>query len=344
MFLVSGQEYRLGCTIPAFWARYAPAGRTPGDLCDAGTVRRGGPPQPQGPQQSAGPSACDAPEPTLVERWPADNVCVAAVGPDGLLSCTGDLDRRFALASVTKPLVATAALLAVEEGATTLDAAAGPDGSTVRHLLAHASGLGPDDGPALAPPGRRRIYSNQGFEVLADHLADATGFDLATYLSEGVLAPLGMTSTTLDGSPASGATSTVRDLARWAGEMLAPGPLLHPSTVAEATTVQFADLAGVLPGFGRQDPNPWGLGFEIRGDKHPHWTGRHNSPATFGHFGQSGTFVWIDPAAGLALIGLGDTDFGDWAVELWPALADAVLAEHGVGSSVGNSDGRSDVG
>ena len=58
---------------------------------------------------------------------------------------------------------------------------------------------------------------------------------------------------------------------------------------------QFPDLAGIVPGVGRFDPCPWGLGFEIRGRKSPHWTGRTNSPATFGHFGGAGTMMWVDP-------------------------------------------------
>ena len=90
--------------------------------------------------------------------------------------------------------------------------------------------------------------------------------------------------------------------------------------------MQYPGLRGVLPGFGSQNPNDWGLGFEIRGAKHPHWTGSANSPATFGHFGQSGTMLWIDPAAGIALVALADRDFGPWAAAAWPALADAVLA------------------
>jgi len=266
----------------------------------------------------------DAP---LVERWPAPNVCVAAVGEGGLVSSVGDLDHPFRLASVTKPLIATAVLVAVEEGSIDLDEPAGPDGSTVRHLLAHASGLAPDNDSRLCAPGTRRIYSNHGFEVLADHLAKATGIKIADYLHEGVLAPLAMASTELVGSPASGAISTVADLARWVGELLAPGALLDPSTVADAMTAQFPALNGVLPGFGPQEPNPWGLGFEIRANKSPHWTGTRNSPATFGHFGQSGTFVWIDPEARLGVIGLGDVDFGQWAVDLWPALSNSILAE-----------------
>jgi CubicO group peptidase (beta-lactamase class C family) len=90
--------------------------------------------------------------------------------------------------------------------------------------------------------------------------------------------------------------------------------------------VQFPGLVGVLPGFGRQEPNDWGLGFELRDAKSPHWTGARNSARTFGHFGRSGTFLWVDPEARLALGVLTDLDFGDWAAEAWPRLSDAVLA------------------
>jgi CubicO group peptidase (beta-lactamase class C family) len=85
----------------------------------------------------------------------------------------------------------------------------------------------------------------------------------------------------------------------------------------------------VLPGFGRQEPNDWGLGFELRDRKSPHWTGRANSERTFGHFGRSGTFLWVDPDAGVALACLTDREFGEWAAEAWPLLSDAVLAELG---------------
>jgi len=91
-------------------------------------------------------------------------------------------------------------------------------------------------------------------------------------------------------------------------------------------SVQFPGLKGVLPGFGRMEPNDWGLGFELRDAKSPHWTGAHNSPRTFGHFGRTGSFLWVDPHRGLALACLTDLAFGDWARDAWPRLADAVLA------------------
>ncbi len=56
--------------------------------------------------------------------------------------------------------------------------------------------------------------------------------------------------------------------------------------------------------------------------------GRRNSPATFGHFGRSGTFLWVDPVAGLGVGCLTDRPFGAWAGEAWPALSDAVLAAY----------------
>ena len=90
--------------------------------------------------------------------------------------------------------------------------------------------------------------------------------------------------------------------------------------------MQFPGIKGVLPGFGRMEPNDWGVGFELRDAKSPHWTGARNSPRTFGHFGRTGSFLWVDPERGLALACLTDLAFGDWARDAWPRLADAVLA------------------
>lgn len=264
----------------------------------------------------------------LIEQWPVPNAAAAVVRRDGTLAGThGPLGHTFPLASVTKLLSAYAVLIAYEEGVFELDDPAGPDGSTVRHLLAHTSGLAFDEHRVQAAPGTRRIYSNAGFEVLGDTIAKAADMPFASYLDEAVLRPLGMTGTALQGSPAAGAVSTAEDLARFAAEVQAPR-LLHGSTVALATTeVAFPGLRGVLPGYGPQDPNDWGLGFEIRGHKSPHWTGSRSAPATFGHFGQAGTFLWFDPAAGAACVVLTDRPFGPWAHPLWPTLTNAVLSE-----------------
>ena len=269
-----------------------------------------------------------------VGSWPVGAAAAAVVGPDGtVLETYGDQDKVFPLASVTKPLVALSVLVAVEEGALGLDDPAGPEGSTVRHLLAHASGLAPDKDLVVAKPATRRIYSNAGFDVLGDHLAAVTGLGCADYLHQALAEPLGLTGTALVGPPHAGGESTVGDLALVTAELVRPGRLLHPSTVAALATVQFPGLSGVVPGYGRQQDNDWGLGLEIRDAKSPHWTGRGNHPSTYGHFGRSGTFLWVDPVARVGLIVLTDTEFEQWAKDAWPPLADAVLRAYGTGQN-----------
>jgi CubicO group peptidase (beta-lactamase class C family) len=265
----------------------------------------------------------------LIDRWPVPTVAAAIVDRSGTIAARGSQNHRFQLASVTKPLAALAILIAVEEEAVSLDDPADESvvpGATLRHLLAHASGYAPERAMRAAPVAKRRIYSNIGIERAAALVETATGLTFPSYLDEAVLRPLRLTDTSLPGSPARDAVSTVADLARVVHELLAPTGLLAASTLADATSVQFPGLRGVLPGFGAQDPNDWGLGLEIRASKSPHWTGSGNSPATYGHFGQSGTMMWIDPEAQLGLVALADRDFGPWAASAWPALSDAVLA------------------
>jgi CubicO group peptidase (beta-lactamase class C family) len=262
-----------------------------------------------------------------VEEWPVGAAAVGVTDATAEAGTTGDKAATFPWASVTKLLTALAALVAAEEGVVELDEPAGPPGSTVRHLLAHASGLPPEGEAPIAQPGTRRIYSNAGFEVLARVIEDRAEMPFSDYLRAAVLEPLGL-GASLYGSPASGANGTLDDLLVLGRELLAPR-LIAPETLAEATEVAFPRLAGVLPGFGRMEPNDWGLGFELRDEKRPHWTGARNSPRTFGHFGQSGSFLWVDPEARCACACLCDTTFGDWAKEAWPRLSDAILAELG---------------
>jgi CubicO group peptidase (beta-lactamase class C family) len=227
---------------------------------------------------------------------------------------------------VTKPLTALTTLAAIDDGLLTLDDPAGPPGSTVRHLLAHASGLAPEQPMRSFPPAVRRVYSNVGIELAAGLVEKATGMAFGDYFTDALVRPLGLSGTSLPGSPARDGVSTAADLARVLQELQSPSGLLHPNTLADLRTVQYPGLRGVLPGFGGQPDNDWGLGFEIRDHKSPHWTGAANSPQTYGHFGQSGTMFWIDPAVGVGLVALTDRAFGPWAAEAWPALSDTVLA------------------
>jgi CubicO group peptidase (beta-lactamase class C family) len=260
-----------------------------------------------------------------IDTWEAEHAAAAVVGAQQVFAAHGPTARVFRWASVTKLATALAVLVAAEEGTIELDEPAGPAGSTVRHLLAHASGLPFDDGPPLAPPGRRRIYSNQGFDVLAAHVAAAAEMPFAEYLAAAVFRPLGMTAE-LRGSAGSDVAGTLDDLVLLARELLAP-TLVARETLAEATSVVFPGLDGVLPGIGRFQPLDWGLGFELKDAKPSHWTGERPSRSTFGHFGGAGTFLWVDPDRTLALACLTDREFGAWALDAWPALSDAVVAE-----------------
>jgi CubicO group peptidase (beta-lactamase class C family) len=261
----------------------------------------------------------------VIDTWGARTAAAGVVRIEGEADVFGPRGVVLRWASVTKLLTGIAVLVAVEEGTVDLDEPAGPEGSTLRHLLAHASGLPADEGPPLTAPERRRIYSNYGIELAAGLVAERAGIEFGDYLHAAVLEPLELAGD-LHGSPAWGYRGPLDDLLALARELLAPR-LVAPETLAEAISVQFSGLAGVLPGWGRMEPNDWGLAFELRDAKRPHWTGSMASPRTFGHFGAAGTFLWVDPDAGTALGVLTDKEFGDWAKQAWPELSDSVLRE-----------------
>jgi CubicO group peptidase (beta-lactamase class C family) len=107
-----------------------------------------------------------------VDGWSPDNVADGDVDPEGVRDWHGDEAREFRWASITKPVVALATLVAAEEGVVDLDEEAGPPGSTVRHLLAHASGLpfdgtvpiaGSESGASTRTRGSRCSHSTSSF-------------------------------------------------------------------------------------------------------------------------------------------------------------------------------------
>ena len=264
----------------------------------------------------------------LVDSWPATHAAAGVIDQFGNVHTHGNTEMQFRLASVSKVMTAWATLIAVEDGTTSLDAEVGQHGRTLRQLLAHAGGYGFDAVEPIVSAERKRIYSNTGYEMIAQHIAQASGIEFDEYLFEAVFAPLQMTSSELLGSAAKDVHATLADVALFAAEMRQP-TLIARETYAQATSVQFGELEGVVPGLGRYSPCPWGLGPEIRGAKHPHWTATRNSSTTFGHFGGSGTFVWVDPVANVACFALADREFDEWALSAWPAFGDAVLHELG---------------
>jgi CubicO group peptidase (beta-lactamase class C family) len=263
-----------------------------------------------------------------IDAWPVEFAAAGVVDPSGRALTRGDASRPVRLASVSKPVAALATLVAAEEGAVDLDEPAGPPGSTVRHLLAHASGLPFEGKEPIASPGHRRIYSNEAFRVLADHVARRAEMPFAEYVRLAVCEPLGLG---LDpaGDPGAGMHASLDDVLAVGSELLHPR-LLAEETRDEMVTAQFPGLSGVLPEHGRFDPLDWGLGVQLNTSP-PSWMGTRTSARAFGHFGGSGTFLWVDAEAVVVCAALTDREFGDWAKEAWPRFSDAALEELGVG-------------
>ncbi len=257
---------------------------------------------------------------------------VGLITPKGeLLAAYGDLDKAYPLASVSKLVSTYAALIAIDRGTLSLTDSAGegtPDGCTVEHLLSHSAGYAFEGGEFLAKPGQRRMYTNAGIEQLGRVVSDAVGAPFDQWVREVVIEPLGMDGLEVVGSPAKDYRGTLNDILVLGHEFLTP-TLISEDLAAEAHRPHFPDLAGVLPGYGRQDPNEWGLGTEIKGSKTPHWTGAKNSSRTFGHFGQSGSYLWVDPEAGrdgLAAAFLSNKNFCEDHAKIWPDLGDLLVS------------------
>lgn len=263
---------------------------------------------------------------TSTDEWPVGAVAASAITPEGV-ERVGDTSESFALASVSKLITAYAVLLAYEEGAFDLDDEVPSDllpsfdaTPTYRELLAHASGIAFRGREQEKPARTRRLYSSAGYEVLAEAIERTTEIPFADYVREGICEPLGI-DITIEGSAGHGFSASVDALSTLAQEFLKP-QLLSEQTLTEALTPQYPELSGVVPGYGRHNPCTWGLGFSLHGGKEPHWVGHSMPDDIAGHFGQSGTFLWIHRPTGRAAVVLTDKDFGDWAKERWADFND----------------------
>jgi hypothetical protein len=269
------------------------------------------------------------------------------------------VERSFPWMSVTKFLVALAfwrqsrhaPVLSLN---TPVGSPAAP-GVNLVDLLSHCSGL-PFDAPETAPdrprlgvqlgisrpdaraitPFTKRIYSNYNFELAGAIAEKVMGKPWTDWVRETVLEPLGMSGTILSHSPAWGAVGPVSDLARLAGELLCPEAGVLGFTEQDLDIFcapQHPGLRGLLPGYGPQKDNLWAAGVELHGVKSPHYLPASFPPEVFGHFGQSGSFIWVDRAAGVAGAFLGAQKFGPAHRALWPDLNAqirelALLAQH----------------
>jgi len=255
-------------------------------------------------------------------------VLVGVTDAEHTLAVQGDPRTALALASVSKPITAWGVLIAVERGLVDLDEPAGPDGSTLLNLLDHTSGLPFEGEQTQAAPGTRRIYSNAGFDALAAHVAEAAGTPFAEWLAAEVTRPLEMQDADVTGRPSAGYRASIDDLLRFGREVLRP--TLIPVELRDlALMVSRPGLKGVVPGYGSFDDNQWGLGFELKGAKSPHWLADSFPPETAGHFGGQGSFLFIDRSHDLAAAFLSGVAFGDDHRRIWPALTAEIVERFG---------------
>lgn len=149
-----------------------------------------------------------------------------AYGPGGSMGTDG----IYLIASVTKPIVATAVMQLVEQGRLLIEdpvaryvpefAANGKEGVKVWHLLTHTSGMADDHwsrrdrmptaedelrgsiGTYLRfPPGSRFEYCNVSFTILGEIIRRVSGLPHQDYLRERVFGPVGMVDTSFHPEP-----------------------------------------------------------------------------------------------------------------------------------------------
>jgi CubicO group peptidase (beta-lactamase class C family) len=243
-------------------------------------------------------------------------------------------------ASVSKLVAAVGVHIGIEDGSLALGSGLGDFDIPVEELLSHASGLAtgeandprlvtPDNIEPSIAPRTRRIYSNIGYELLGRGLERVSSMAYRDYIREAVFEPAGMVGTSVDPELATtgaafGLSGTIDDLVKLVRVLSVPS-ILADVSLLRLRTPFLGELPGVLPGFGLQTPNPWGLGAEVRGHKVAHWMGTLVSEASYGHFGQSGSYLWIDPSQQCFAVFLGAKPFGTWAKERWPSINDAVM-------------------
>ena len=217
----------------------------------------------------------------------------------------------------------------------------------------------------VVPIGSKVEYSNVGYGLLGLIIEAVSGQDFATFMRERLFRPAGMASAylappeeiaprivhvagTLDpGSPYERFNSVhARRQTHPAGQVLG-SPLdvaqffqvfldcgragtLHlasPATVQLMTTSQTDGLRGGIEGFMTWDDCTWGLGFDLRGVKRPHFSGEYSSPRTFGHTGVAGTFAWADPATDLVCVMLANRMlYNRWNTSRWSRFSTAVAS------------------
>jgi CubicO group peptidase (beta-lactamase class C family) len=260
----------------------------------------------------------------LDEGWPGSPAYVVLRMNGGTVERVaehGDLDEVRDWASISKLVVSMAFGVEMDWDLHSYTEMVGPQGANYANLLSHSSGLGLEEGDPVIPIATKRVYSNYGIELAVSKLVGENS--AAQWLDDRVFSPLGLSSSSLVGRPAAGVSGSTNDLATFALAWMR-SDLLSPATRDRIIRPYLPDLNGIVPGFGRFEPCPWGMGPEIRGNK-DHWMGDW-PPRSFGHFGKSGSLLLVNADEAIAVVATSTEAFGAWAVDLWPRWTSAARA------------------
>ena len=261
-------------------------------------------------------------ENSITDGWPGTPAAMVLRLDGGSVvevARAGDVTTRREWASVSKMAVSLAFGVEADWGLHEFHEALGPRGASLANLLSHSSGLGLEVGDPVVPVATKRVYSNYAVDYAVR--AVVLENDPAAWLDGRIFQPLGMHDTALEGRPAAGVVGSTEDLATLAVAWLRSDGLAL-STRQRLITPYLASLDGIVPGFGRFSPCPWGLGPEVRGAK-SHWMGDW-PPSSFGHFGQSGALLLVNVEEQIGLVATSTVPFGNWAAQLWPDWTSAM--------------------
>jgi CubicO group peptidase (beta-lactamase class C family) len=261
---------------------------------------------------------------TLDDDWPGSPAYVVLRMDGGTIERVaehGDLDAVRPWASISKLVVAMAFGVEMDWDLHSYTEMVGPQGANFANLLSHSSGLGLEETDPVVAIATKRIYSNYGVELAVSRLVGEN--PASEWMSDRVFAPLGMGTTSLVDRPSAGVSGSTNDLATFALAWMR-SDLLAPATRDRLIRPYLPDLPGIVPGFGRFTPCPWGMGPEVRGTKE-HWMGDWPS-RSFGHFGQSGSLLLVNVDEAIAVVATSTEPFGAWAVSLWPQWTSAARA------------------
>jgi len=259
---------------------------------------------------------------SIVQGWPGRPSVVLfrlEAGNVDVVAQTGDLNERRAWASVSKMAVGLAFGVENDWSLHQFNESIGPRGATIANLLSHSAGLGLEEGDPQVAVGSKRVYSNYAIDYAVRAIVAEN--DPANWMDGRVFRPFGMNATRLEGRVSSGVVGSTQDLLRLAVAWLRLDGL-SKETRNRLITPFLPELGGIVPGFGRFNPCPWGLGPEVRGQKQ-HWMGDW-AEASFGHFGQSGAMMLLDPDEQIGIVATSTEPFGPWAHELWPRWTSAM--------------------